>query len=269
MSLAPRTKLVDVDKSILSSYGPGGTDISIPRSQLKSLVSINVAKMAPDAAAGLLALHTAVLAAGGDFRVTDCFRSVDQQKAARQKYDNWIAAGKPAPGSPGWDAKTMKNAFVAVPGRSNHNAGRAIDVHLAALRFPGVAADKQLDKLWELAIPLGWSPIIREADERASEAWHFDFLGCWKPVQVRAGYESAAVAAAADVGNGETDSGWRRVQGQLHRAGYNVGTVDGLAGNKTKGALAASGFKGDLNSIASVVAYVDGLKDSATTIWNG
>lgn len=269
MSFAPRTKLVDVDKSILSSYGPGGTDVSIPREKLKSLVSINVGKMAPDAAHALFALHKAVTAVGGDFRVTDCFRSVDQQKAARQKYDNWVAAGKPAPGSPGWNAATMKNAFVAVPGRSNHNAGRAIDVHLAALRFPGVAADKQLDKLWELAIPLGWNPIIKSADERASEAWHFDFMGCWRPVQERAGYESAAVAAAADVGNGETDAGWRRVQGQLHRAGYHVGTVDGVAGGKTKGALTASGFKGDLNNIASVVAHVDALPDSAQTIWVG
>lgn len=267
MSIHPRTKLVDVDKSILSSYGPGGTDVSIPRSQLKSLVAINIGKMTPDAALGLLELHNAVLDAGGDFRVTDCFRSIQTQEDAHNRYLNWVAAGKPAVGSPGWNAKTMKNAFVAKPGRSFHNSGRSIDVHIAALRFPGLPADKQLDKLWELARPLGWHPIIANPDEKASESWHFDYLGCWKVVKERVGYESTAVAAAADVGNGEKDEGWRQVQGGLHRAGYNVGTVDGVVGSKTKGALAASGYKGDINDVKAVVAHVDSLKDSEHTVW--
>lgn len=267
MSFAPRTKLVNVDASILSSYGSTGTDPSIPRDKLKSLVSINVGKMAPDAAAGLLALHKAVMAAGGDFRVTDCFRDVATQASARAKYDNWVKAGKPKPGTSGFDANTMKAAYVAVPGRSNHNAGRAIDVHLAALRFPGVAADKQLDRLWELAKPLGWTPIIKAPDEVASEAWHFDFHGPWAGVVERAGYESGAIGAAADVGNGESDTGWRRVQGQLHRAGYNVGTIDGIAGKRTHEGLAASGFKGNATDLKSVVAWVDALADSLKVVW--
>jgi hypothetical protein len=265
----PRTPLVNVDASILSSYGPGGTAITIPRSQLKSLVSINVGKMPADAAAALLALHKAVLAAGGDFRVTDCFRSTATQAEARAKYDNWVKAGKPAPGSAGWNSATMKNAFVAPPGRSNHNGGRAIDVHIEALRFPGVAADKQLDKLWELAIPLGWQPVIKEAKEGASESWHFDFLGPWKPVAERAGYESAAIGGAHDVGNGEagTGGGWQNVQGQLQRAGYHCGTVDGVVGAKTKNALAASGFKGDVNSLSAATAHVEALPNSAAVKW--
>jgi hypothetical protein len=261
-----RTKLVNVDAGILSSYGPGGTDPSIPRDKLKSLVAINVGKMTPDAAHALLALHKAVTSAGGDFRVTDCYRDVATQAASRAKYDAWVKAGKPKPGAAGWNAATMKNAFVAMPGRSFHNAGRAIDVHLAALRFP-VPADQQLDKLWELAIPLGWRPIIKEADERASEAWHFDFVGPWLPVQARVGYESAAVGAAQDVGNGEADTGWRRAQGGLHRAGYHVGTVDGIAGKKTIDGLVASGFKGDVKNLAAVVAHVDALPDSPTQRW--
>lgn len=266
--MQPRTSLVNVDASVLSSYGPGGsTDPSIPRAQLRSLVAINVGKMTPDAAAGLLALHKAVTAAGGDFRVTDCFREVSTQAASRAKYDNWVKAGKPKPGTAGWNAATMKNAFVAMPGRSYHNAGRAIDVHLAALKFPGVPADKQLDKLWEMAIPLGWKPIIKEADERASEAWHFDFVGPWAAVQARVGYESAAVSAAQDVGNGEKDSGWRRIQGGLHRAGYHVGTVDGVAGKKTLDGLAAAGWKGKADDLAGIVAHVDRLPDSATQRW--
>lgn len=265
--LPPRTQLVDVDRSILSSYGTAGTDISIPRSGLKPLVLTSMGKMTPDAADGLLALHNAVLSAGGDFRVTDCFRSIKTQEEAHQKYLNWHNAGEPRTSDPRWDPKTMKNAVVAKPGRSFHNSGRSIDVHIAALRFPNVAADKQLDKLWDLARPIGWEPIISVPDEKMSESWHFDFLGCWKPVKARAGYESTAVSAAADVGNGEADEGWRRVQGGLHRAGFNVGTVDGVVGNRTKDGLAASGFKGNLSDILAVVRHVDGLPDSATTRW--
>lgn len=267
MTLKARTELVEVDSSILSSYGTSGTDVSIPRASLKPLVKTSMGKMTPDAAKGLLTLHQAVMAAGGDFRVTDCFRSIQTQQDAHQRYQNWLAADRPAVGSSRWDAKTMKNAFVAMPGRSFHNSGRSIDVHIAALRFPGVPADKQLDKLWDLSRPLGWEPIIANPDERASESWHFDFLGCWKPVKVRAGYESTAVAAAADVGNGEKDEGWRRIQGQLHRAGYDVGAVDGLLGGKTRGALAASGFKGAITDINAVVEHADGLPDSSTTLW--
>lgn len=267
MSHAARTQLVKVDDAILSSYGPGGTDPSIPREKLKPLAHTQMGKMTPDAAKGLLALHEAVLAAGGDFRVTDALRTVQMQEDAHNRYQKWVAAGKPAVGSAGWDAKTMKNAFVAKPGRSFHNSGRAIDVHIAALRFPGLTADKQLDKLWEIARPLGWEPIIGSPDERASEAWHFDFLGPWKSVKARAGYESTAIACAADVANGEKDAGWMRVQGQLQRAGYNVGSVDGVAGAKTKGALSASGYKGDVNDLKAVVTWVDALPDNDKTVW--
>lgn len=263
--IAPRTPLVPVDAAILSSYGPGGaTDAGIPRSQLRRLCALGDAgRMTPDAAAGLLALHHAVLDAGGDLRITDCLRSVAQQTEARAKYDRWVAAGKPA----SFDARIMKNAFVALPGRSFHNSGRSIDVHIAALRFPGLSADRQLDRLWDLARPLGWHPIIARPDERASESWHFDFLGEWAPVKARIGYEQTAICAAADVGNGEPDSGWRRIQGGLHRAGYDCGEADGLKGRKTEGALHGSGYAGLYSDIERITRHVDALPSSATKRW--
>jgi hypothetical protein len=263
--MKPRTQLVTVDVRILSSYGPGGsTDSGIPRAQCRGLAAIGVGRMTPDAAAGLLALHLAVERAGGDLRITDCYRDVAGQAAARAKYDAWVAAGKPKPGTAAYNGSTMKSAYVALPGRSNHNAGRAIDVHLAALRFPGVHAEKQLDKLWELAMPLGWMPIIKSPDEAASEAWHFDFLGPWRPVQSRVGYEQAAIAAAADVGNGEAGGAtFRRIQGQLHRGGFDPGKIDGLPGKATSAALTASGYRGSPEALDQVVAWVDALPDRA------
>jgi len=229
--------LVPVDGSVASSYqksgGTGG-----PRASLTPLCKLGKAGIAvPEMAAALKALSDAVAARGGDFRVTECHRDVAVQQAARAKYDNWVKAGKPAPGAAGWNAATMKNAYVAQPGRSGHNAGRSIDVHLAELKFP-VPANKQLDVLWECAIPLGWKPIIREADEGAKEAWHLDFWGELTGVLERLGYEQAALCGAILVGHGDLSGFDAVVQALLCRAGFNIGNIDGKIGAKTRGALA-------------------------------
>ena len=230
--------LVAVDPRILSSYArAGGT--SGPRDGLTPLAKLGKAGIAtPAAAAALLALHEAVTARGGDFRVTELHRDVGVQQAARTKYDTWAKAGKPKPGTAGFDAKTMKAAFVALPGRSMHNGGRAIDVNLGALKFPGVPADKQLDVLWELARPLGWAPSIKSADEGASEAWHFDVWGDLAGVLKRLGYEEAAKVGAILVGHsGDCQSYGHILQACLQRAGADIGKVDGAPGPKTYGAV--------------------------------
>lgn len=234
-SLVP---LVPVDASVASSYqksgGTGGA-----RSTLISLSQLGKAGVAvPEVAAALKALSAAVAARGGDFRVTECHRDVAVQKAARAKYDAWVKAGKPKPGTPGFDAATMKAAFVAAPGRSGHNAGRSIDVDLSSLRFPGVPADRQLDVLWQVCVSLGWSSIIKSADERASEAWHFDYHGELKGVMQRLGYEQWALCGAIFVGHGDLSGFDAEVQALLCRAGFDIGAIDGKIGPKTRTALA-------------------------------
>lgn len=230
-------KLVPVDASIVCSYDNAGKT-GQPRATCKSLVKLGKAGIAhPEMAPALKALSDEVAKAGGDFRVTECHRDVGVQKAARAKYDNWVKAGKPAPGSSSWNASTMKNAFVAAPGRSGHNAGRSIDVHLGMLKFPGVPADKQLDKLWEIAIPLGWKPIIKSADEGASEAWHFDYPGELSGVMSRLGYEQWALCGALLVGHGDIQGYEAVTQALLCRAGYDIGKIDGAPGAKTRAAL--------------------------------
>lgn len=231
-------QLVPVDPSIVSSYDKSGKTGS-PRQNCTALARLGKAGVAhPEMAVALKSLSDAVAAAGGDFRVTECHRDVGVQKAARAKYDNWVKAGKPSPGSAAWNASTMKNAFVAAPGRSGHNAGRSIDVHLDMLKFPGVPADKQLDRLWEIAIPLGWKPIIKAADERASEAWHFDFPGELKGVMDRLGYEQWALCGALLVGHGDIQGFPAVTQALLCRAGFDIGKIDGVLGQKSFAALA-------------------------------
>lgn len=266
MPLSPRTSLVRVDPAILSCYGRHG---SRARADLIPLASLASGWMTPDAAAALLALHHAVLAAGGDFRVTDAFRDYATQASARARYDRWVAAGSPNPGTSTFNKVTMKADFVARPGRSNHNAGRAVDLDIGSLAFPGLAADRQLDRLWEVARPLGWKPIIKAPTEGATESWHFDFLGEWAPVQARVGYEGAAIAAAQDAGQGEEGSAvWRRAQGGLQRAGYDVGDIDGSVGKRTEAGLAAAGWRGPLSDSQGVVAFVDSLPSSPTVLWH-
>ena len=236
----PPVKLVSVDNSIASSYNKsGGT--GGPRSNLTPLSRLGKAGIAhPEMAPALKALSDAVSSAGGDLRITECHRDVAVQQGARAKYDNWVKAGKPSPGAAGWNASTMKNAFVALPGRSGHNAGRSIDVHLSELKFPGIPADKQLDKLWELAIPLGWKPIIKTADEGAKEAWHFDFWGELTGVLNRLGYEQAALCGALLVGHGDLQGYQAVTQALLCRAGFNIGNIDGAIGPKSIAALASA-----------------------------
>ncbi len=247
-------KLVPVDLTIASSYSKsGGT--GGPRANLTPLAKLGKAGVAhPEMAPALKSLSDAVTARGGDLRITECHRDVAVQQAARTKYDNWVKAGKPSTGSAGWNAATMKNAYVALPGRSGHNAGRSIDVHLSALKFPGTPANKQLDVLWECAIPLGWKPIIKTADEGAKEAWHFDFWGELNGVLDRLGYEQAALCGALLVGHGDLQGFPAVVQALLCRAGFNIGNIDGAIGPKSIAALAQALKITEADAKAKVVA---------------
>lgn len=227
--------LIPVDSSILSSYGKSGT--GGPRAELNPLAEYSWGKCVAEAAIALKKLNDACLAAGGDYRVTELHRDIGVQALARAKYDRWVAAGRPKPGTSGFNSKTMKAAYVATPGRSGHNAGRSQDNDTGKLVFPGVAADKQLDKLWEIAIPLGWRPVIKEAKEGASESWHLDYPGELAGVMARDGYQQWAVCGALLVGHSDFDDFDAVVQACLCRAGFSIGKIDGDPGPKTNGAL--------------------------------
>lgn len=238
--LTPRVPLVLVDAAILSSYPLGK-----PRAQLKRLRDLGDAGRVPaDVARGILDLHNALTSLGVDFRVTDCARSIAQQAAARKKYEAWLAAGKPSPKSNHFNDQTMKAAFVAEPGYSMHNARRAIDANTETAVFPNTPANRQLDRMWEVAQPIGWRPIIKAPSEGVSESWHYDFMGDWLPYYERSGdYKTAAMCMCLDIGEafyGRDDV--RMLQAQLQRAGYNCGAVDGFPGAKLSGALAAAGY---------------------------
>ncbi len=247
--------LLPVDPAVRSAYDRKGLTGG-PREGLQVLGARADGRLVAEAGAALVALDAAVKAAGGDLRVSDCHRPLAVQAAARQRYDAWVAAGKPRPGSSRWNAATMKAAYVASPGWSNHNGGRAVDLDIAALRFPDVDPGRQLDRLWELARPLGWEPVIAAPEERASESWHFDFWGDLAPLRRRAGYGTAALVAALMVGHGPV-FGVPRValaQALLHRAGFDPGPIDGERGPRTLRAL-----RDALPGAASLDLMADGI----------
>lgn len=276
MSLPVRTTLVTVDSSIPSCYSDG-------HGGYKPLASLTSGKLTPSAAAALLNLHKAVLAAGSLHRVTDCWRSYDTQKAARAKYDGWVNAGKPPVDKTAWnkwaaerkaagltslafDAATMKADYVAAPGYSNHEAGMAIDDTTGILAFPGLPANKQLDKFWEIAIPLGWTPIIKDASEGVSENWHFDFWGEWARVKKVYGYSVASMCGHLDLGIGVYgDDLDKLLQAQLHRAGVDVGPIDGAIGPKTKTGAKYVGINADAPAWDKLFALPS---SGLTVIWS-
>lgn len=235
--MSPDTELVYVSPSILSSYSE------------KPLVQLGEAGRAPqDVADALLALCTAL----PWLRITELQRAVATQAAARRRYENWLTAGKPAPyvdgkPNPKFNAKTMKADFVAKPGKSMHNGGRAIDVNIETLKKHFGA--QYLDAFWPIAAKYGFTPVIAKPTEGVSESWHFDHWGPWARVKDSLGYEQAALCAAVVVGEaGDWQSGARVTQALLLRAGYAIGEPDGILGRRSYAALDLAlgvGWSGD------------------------
>lgn len=259
MTLPARVQLVAVDPEILSYY-KGADGRRLP------LASLAGGKLTPDAAEALLELHRVVARDGGTLFVTDAYRDVATQGAARLKYENWLAAGKPLAGTSAFDPKTMKAAFVARPGKSFHSGGRAVDLAHMAAAPADVPRALKLDWLWERARPLGFQPIIKAPDEGATEAWHFDRRGPWAHVYDALGYEQAAMCATLDIGEGEGlfAKPWERwVQAQMWRAGVDLGDVDGHWGKRTYAAAAHLGLKITTRREA-LAAALSALPDAGT-----
>jgi len=241
--MVARMELIEVSALIPSSYkAKSGLPIM--------LATLAGGRLTPDAAWGLEQLYRAI-APESPFTVTDCYRDPETQRKARIRYLRWVSAGKPAVGTPAWNDKTMKADFVAEPGQSFHNAGRAIDFSIGALKVP-------LARVWEIAIPLGWSPVIEKPDTTASEAWHLDFMGPWAPVKQRLGYTQAAIAACLDIGYGHNGSTTEMfIQAQLQRLGHDIGKIDGILGKKTQAAIASRGLMGSPQAIAEALSILE------------
>lgn len=178
-------------------------------------------------------LNELVSKEGGNMYIIDLFRSWGVQAKARSDYDAGI-----------------KKAYVANPGESFHNAGRAVDIDVKKLGFKSLDKEDWLKVFWSLAKPLGFRPIIDSPDLSLSECWHFDFPGeDWMKAYDKLSYSETAKCTILDVGewDPEEDSFVVRnmfVQSQLIRLGhYEIGKVDGIVGPKTMKAIEDYGLE--------------------------
>lgn len=207
----------------------------------------------PGLAAALATLDETMRAMGSrGVRLVELGRSWAFQAAEREKYDTWVASGRPEPTSARYVRERMRSTFLARPGESFHQAGCAIDIDVDALDLPGVEPREQLAAFWALSRPLGFRPIIAEPDPSQSECWHFD----WWPDRVRCiygilkqrdrlAYAHTALAMSVltrrFVGR---DAGARMVQARLLVAGHDAGWTDGVIGPRTLAGLASAGVTG-------------------------
>jgi hypothetical protein len=129
------------------------------------LLPSKMARMAPDAAAALDAVRKDIEARGGCFRLSDCYRDSAMQARAHQDY----VTGR-------------KKAYSPPAGGSMHEAGRAIDLDLAALIHPGsVPKGSQLfdeNDVRAIFEQHGWTFIAPAGNPHrvdVKESWHIEF----------------------------------------------------------------------------------------------
>lgn len=204
-----------------SIYKKNGTRLNLPE---------RMAKTTPDTINAINSISTELKAVGGELYLSDLFRSYDMQQQAHNDY----VSGK-------------KKAYSPPPGGSMHEAGRAFDLDLEAIKVP-------LSKFWEIAKKYGVYPIINTPNSSLNEAWHFDCVGShnkvyqyyatgkatnMKPYQAMAA--SAILAIGIEVDMFKSKRVEASIQSSLIRLGYDIGSIDGVIGEKTKTALKQAG----------------------------
>lgn len=227
------TPLVGI--TIASIYEVGGVRVALPK---------RMAQCTPDTKAAILKTAADVRARGGQLILSDLFRSYDMQLASHMDF-----------------VAKKKKAFSPPPGGSLHEAGRAFDLDLGALKM-------NLKEFWDLAAANGISPIIDAPNPRTSEAWHFsrrgshrivyDYYKAGKGTNFDKPYKAMAASAILSVGVqvdkfGDDQAG-AYLQSSLIRLGHEIGNIDGKIGPKTNDVLKTIGLAGaSSNEVKSAV----------------
>lgn len=194
--------------------------------------SVSEVLLTPDTLSDLKELEKVVIQQGGQLKINSVYRSWDKQQ---ELFD--LHATEP-----------KKYPVASYPGKSFHQAGRAVDFAIQELNFKDVAKEKWLEKFWNLYKPLGFTPIIDKPNMDASEAWHTDHLGVWSSVCSKVGYLVAAQCAVLDIGNWNPKEEKNKqkkmfIQSQLYRLGhFEIGKIDGILGSKSNAALKSLGI---------------------------
>ena len=189
-----------------------------------------MAQCTPDTAAALQAVRSELAGLGFELRLSDLFRSSEMQ---RQAHDDFVSG--------------RKKAFSPPAGSSMHEAGRAMDIDLSSMGVP-------LPRFWEIARAHGFFPIIDAPIPSRSESWHFDRRGSHDLVYqyVHDGHAGASLAPYAQMAmsgilalgvalDTVPDQDVAFQQAALIRLGFDPGRIDGVLGDRTRGALRDAG----------------------------
>lgn len=233
-----KSPLIAID--ILSIYKNSiGDQVPLPK---------RMAKCTPDTHSAIINIAKDLASKGGKLILSDLFRSYDMQAQSHQDY----AAGR-------------KKAYSPPPGGSFHEAGRAFDLDLSAIKV-------SLADFWKIAEKHGVHPIISEPKANKSEAWHFDCRGShqivYKYYESGKGtnfkpYTAAAASGILSIGVKVDAFGANQKQAALQsciiRLGKEIGNIDGLIGKRTQTALGELGIAFDLNNLDGMLIEAENM----------
>jgi hypothetical protein len=207
-----------------------------------------MAQCTPDTFSAIMNIAKDLANKRGKLILSDLFRSYDMQMQSHLDF----VSGK-------------KRAFSPPPGGSFHEAGRAFDLDLDAMKIP-------LSDFWIIAAKYAVTPIIKQPKPNVSEAWHFDCRGShqivyeyydsgngnnFKP------YTAAAASAILSIGVHVDAFGENQQQAALQsyliRLGKEIGNIDGRIGRKTQTALEELGIVFDLNNVSNMLIQVENM----------
>ena len=225
--------------------------LSIYKNKFGDLVPLpkRMAQCTPDMYAAIFNTATDLAKKGGKLILSDLFRSYEMQAQSHQDF----VSGK-------------KKAFSPAPGGSFHEAGRAFDMDLGAIKIP-------LADFWKIAAKYGLYPAIAQPVASKSEAWHFDCRGshqivydyyaAGKGTNFEKPYTAAAASAILSIGVHVDKFGDNQKQAAIQsgviRLGKVIGDIDGQIGSKTHKALGELGVTFDRNNVEKMLLDVEHL----------
>ena len=171
-----------------------------------------------------------------------------------------------------WEKVGVSPGFTQLPPPlSMVPTGREVCLQLSLTEYEGdptARKQRELELLWGLVIPLGFTPWLRYPLCQDKLDMVFHYFGPWKMLfdhlhgegRGEHAWESVVAAAQGDVGHWRGDKEVERfVQAQLHRMGFHCGLVDGNIGPYTAQALNALGITG--KPLAEVAVYLGSNPD--------
>jgi D-alanyl-D-alanine carboxypeptidase len=207
-----------------------------------------MAKCTPDTYTAIFNIAKDLAKKGGKLILSDLFRSYDMQTQAHADF-----------------VSKKKKAFSPPAGGSFHEAGRAFDMDLTAMKIP-------LADFWTIAAKYKVVPIIDKPVSSKSEAWHFECRGSHQLIidyyaagngtnfkAYSAGAASAILSAGIQVDAFGSNQKQAAIQSGLIRLGKIIGNMDGNLGGKSHKAMDELAMQFDLNNVDAMLLAVENL----------